>query len=631
MENESFLEEFKKYVANPKSRIVIFLGVAVFSVISIVLVFLVINNNNSSQEIADAKKIEENPAQKADILSQIVKNNPKTSVNSNINPTGNQNSQTATPGTKSKFSGNSGYVTVDPATGLPIGLGSSGNNVAVGPNEQPDLTKYNYRKTTEAITPGQISDVCGYLYSYVSPGRYISSEFFDSNNSYYVRNNEYPDGTLKGFFNSHYGQNINETYSYAGGDYAIKQTYKSYWYDQQSSDILSYPVPNYNPVSGPVSFAVLNNIISNYFGGNATIQRVYQQANKTFYEIQITSKYGCADNTNPAVAPYLDADGNINLVSINTVDAQSFEISNSKTYVDHVAPETLIYSRDYKVEYKLTDFSVVSSEFQNVASSDVRTVDWSNYVFDRVEYANRIGNYLKETNQDLILPVNDTEIAYLSSKNTPAALPNADYYKDRKFYTPGTNGDATFADLMKRFGPNVPNLNYSLTTLNDYSTYLFEQYDTNADYNYLLKNFRSYGPFGTTEFARTVNIGGEVVNVLIRQYIYYDSYYNYYPTSYPASFVLDLANKYPTISALSYPASYPYFGYSNVNYSVLFQYHGKTYTGSVNGWAMDRFLSEPFENVSPATDAGYTRLSQILEGGIYGDGYGYGYSYGFPY
>lgn len=634
MENESFLEEFKKYVANPKSRVVIFLGVAVFSVISIALVFFAINNNTASQEIAEAKKIEDNPAQKADILSQIVKNNPKTSLNTKptTQPSGSQSTTT-----QDKFSGNSGYTVIDPTTGLPVGTGE--NLVAVGPNEQPDLSKYNYRKTTETVIPGSISDVCGLAFSYQSAGRYISSEFFDNDNSYYVRNNEYADGSLKGFYNSHYGKDINETYNFASGDYAIKQKYKSYWYDQQVNGVLSYAVPNSNilPTSGPVSFAVINSIISNYYGGNAVVQRVYQQANRTFYEIKTSRQYSCGENTNSAVVPYIDANGLVTIVTVNTVDAQSFEITNSKTYLNTVSAETLIYSRDYKVEYKLTNFDTVSSEFNNINSSDVRTIDWTNYKFDKVEYATRISNYLKSSNSELILPIDDAYISDIYSKNTPSVKENGDYYKDRKFYVAGSNGDATYAEIMKRYGPNVPFLNYGLTTANQYSTYRFTQYEPGANYDSLLKSFESYGPFGTTEFTRPIHLGGEMVDVKIRQYVYYSNYYgydSYYPSSYPISYVMGLADRYPTISALSYPASFPNATYAYVRYEVLFKYHNSTYIGSLSGWAIDRFLSEAFENVVPSTDAGSYRLSLAVYGGVYGDGwygYGEGYGYGFPY
>jgi len=612
MENESFIDEFKRYVADPKSRLLIFLGVAIFSVVCIVLVFVVINNNNSSNEITAAKKIEEDPAQKADILSQIVKNNPKASLNTNQSNA----TDTTTANPQDSFKGTTGYVAIDPSTGLPIG---ANNPAAVGPNEQPDLSKYNFRKTTEILAKGAFSDVCGYNYSYLSAGRYVSTEFFEPKNSYYVRKSEYEDGTLKGYFNSHYGESINESYSYAGGAYGVKEKYKNNWNDNliPTRDITSYPVASY-----PTSYPQINQLIKNYFGYNATVQRVYQQANRTFYEIRSDYNTWCGENTNPDVAKLLNENQQLTIVNIYNVDAKTFEITNTKVYASSAIPANLIFSREYQVEYKLAAFSDVSSEFQIDYASEVRDVDHTTYVYSEKEYANRLANYLKDSSTNLIMPSNDVRVEYIFAKDTPPQILYSDYRKDRSYYTPGANGDKTYSESVRYYN-YMPNLYYSLTTENGYYTYSFEKYGPERDFNTTLENLRrNVGGFGTTEFTKPIMIGNDSVDVVIRQTITpnYYSYYNYV-TSYPISYIENLAGKYPTTSVLSYPASFPLQSLNGfyVNYQIVFEYKGEVYTGSVSGWAIDRFLSEPFQNIEAATQEGYNTFTNIVSDGVRGE------------
>ncbi|MEO6728821.1 MAG: hypothetical protein ABIM99_02765 [Candidatus Dojkabacteria bacterium] len=615
MENETFLEEFKRYVANPKSRLFIFLGVSIVAVVSIALVFAVINNNNTSTEISKAKEIEENPAQKAEILTQIVKNNPKGVVNNNLGSGSAGSTSNGNP--QNVFHGTSGYVAVDPNTGVPVG---QGNTVAVGPEEQPDLAKYNYRKSTETFTPGVISNVCNDYNSTLQKNRFITAEFFDPQNSYYSRKSEYVDGTLQNYYNSHYSPTASETYSYSGGSYAVKQVYTPYWYSTAPStqDVPSYPVASY-----PVSYAEISYKIMQYFGGTAVIRRVYQQANRTFYEIGVSYAANCANNTNPAISQYIDEYGIATIFSVYTIDAKTFEITNTKGYINHIDPTTLIYTRDYKVEYNLTEFSKVSTEFATNLTSDVKVVDWSSYVFNQVEYGNRLSNYMKDNALDILLPTNDLEFQYIGSKNTPPALTYAYFYKDRNYYTPGANGDYTYNDVMQRYGPNLPLLNYALKTKNGYPTYTFYQYEEGADYQKLLDSMRNYSPYGTTEFTKSININGEATEVTIMQHIYGSGEY---PTSYPISYIQDLAVKYPTISTLSYPVSFPYQSYFYISYDVLFKYHGKPYMVYIQGWALDRFLNEAYQNINVGEQDGFNTFVNLIPNGTYGDG-GFGYGY----
>ena len=169
----------------------------------------------------------------------------------------------------------------------------------------------------------------------------------------------------------------------------------------------------------------------------------------------------------------------------------------------------------------------------------------------------------------------------------------------------------------------MPNLYYSLTTENGYYTYSFEKYGPERDFNTTLENLRrNVGGFGTTEFTKPIMIGNDSVDVVIRQTITpnYYSYYNYV-TSYPISYIENLAGKYPTTSVLSYPASFPLQSLNGfyVNYQIVFEYKGEVYTGSVSGWAIDRFLSEPFQNIEAATQEGYNTFTNIVSDGVRGE------------
>src|SRR5690349_2734984 len=138
MENESFLVEFKKYIADPKTRTILLLGVGLFSVTSVLIVLLVINKGTDAKEFTEAQKIDQNPAQKNQILSEIIKNNPKTVVN----PTS-EAAEVSPESTEGEFEGKSGYVRVDPVTGITERLGSASNPVGIGAAGQPDLNRYN--------------------------------------------------------------------------------------------------------------------------------------------------------------------------------------------------------------------------------------------------------------------------------------------------------------------------------------------------------------------------------------------------------------------------------------------------------------------------------------------------------
>lgn len=617
MENESFLEEFKKYLANPKSRLLILTGVAIFSIVAIVLVFVVINSKNIGNEIAEAKKIEDNPVQKANLLSQIIKNNPKTSVNPNLGTNPNRTNE-------QQFRGVSGYAAIDPVTGLLINS-TENNLLAVGPNEQPDLTKYNYRKTTETITEGVISSSCNFGYSNLKTSRFVSAEYFDSNNSYYVRNSQYDDGSLKSFTNSHTNPNINETYSYAGGDYAVTQKYKSYWNTYSTDKPSSYAIPTY--VSLPVSFPEAANIIQSYFGGNTTVQRVYQEANRTFYEIVSTYSVNCLDNATEAITPYLDENGAVKFITVNTIDAANFEISRSKTYINNIAPDKLVYARDFKVEYKLTSFDTVSSEFENYPAPEIKIVDWRDYHFTKEAYKEYLLGPLRDGGYESILPSQNFRISYLYGKNLPpSGVKGADFYKNRNYYSPGERGEATYQEVMKHYGPENPLLSYTVATRNGYNMFDYNQYEASADKEKIIGYFNEYSPFGSTEFTRQIEINGEIIDVELKQFI--SSSYNY-PTSYPVSYVESLSDRFPTISEVSYPTSFPFQSHFYVYYRFHFEYKGILYTGNVEGWAIDRFLNEPMVNIrwdDPSQERSNI-TDPAINGGFYGGGGYHWYQY----
>ncbi|MEP7103372.1 MAG: hypothetical protein ABI721_01520 [Candidatus Dojkabacteria bacterium] len=603
MENEDFLAEFKKYIADPKSRIILLAGVGLFSIAAILAVFFITNNNGiSSKEFTEAQKIDQNPAQKNQILSEIIKNNPKTNVSPAVPTSDSSTSQ-------STFQGNKGYVRVDPITGIAENIESASTNpVGVGPEAQPDLTKYNFRKIITKTTPGDLSGICPNYYSPKATSTQTTSEYFDSENSYYTSKVDSEDGSLEGYYTSHYGVNDNETYNYQGGTFAIVTKYTPNWYSGGMYFNNSIDKPN---VSFPTSYAA----IQNYFGYGATIQRIFQTSGRSYYEVKMEYNNYCGGALPDSVSKYSNDNGLVPIISIQTIDAESYEIVGRKLYIGEVSPNNLIWAAEYNATYKTTDFNSVSNEFEQMFKDNIRIADWKNYVFSKVEYANRVANYMKDHNLSIIFPLNDDfSLFSMTVKNLPAAVVNADYYRDRNFYPAGLKGDEIYAQEEQNYDVRFPVLSYILTDKYNSLYFYINQFEEGAGYDKLLSNITSYSAV-STQYDSKLIINNEDIPVKIYQTLL--GGYPYMSGQYPVSYLQEVKARFP----ISIPTSYPGYGQyttETTTNKILFRYGDKIYSGEVPWFGMANFSDSSYQNYNIGEQIGFIKLLDLIGNGVSG-------------
>lgn len=267
-ENDKLITETevpKKSFFSTGNLILIYVIVGVGAGIAFILgiIYLATSDNDEVGEPLETEEREE-------LITELIKNNPDgimddiipdDIISDNVGGTG-QLSQD----TEVTFEDQSPIQTPSENAGnapIPLPLVDENGNIEplrVADLASPDLDEYNYRYTESEYNPGPALDRCE-SFNWRSDSSYTNEyyEFFAEDRSYYkyVRFDE--DNNLTSYYLGKYGSDINESYSYLGGDYGVQYLYAIYPFRNQidlypnsypSSYVNSYPASYSGSVYG---------------------------------------------------------------------------------------------------------------------------------------------------------------------------------------------------------------------------------------------------------------------------------------------------------------------------------------------------------------------------------------------
>lgn len=575
MDHKSILEEFDRYMQNPKTRTYISIAVAIIAVVLTGAVILISNNRSYDSEREAAKNVAKK--EQNDILAKVLKNNTKqisTTVGAN-SKTVEQTQSHSSHDVEEHTSFKEDVVQIDPITNFPIdnGNGDPTNPAAINIDEYPNLSRYNYRVTTVKTIPGPAKELCKF-YTYVGDVEEISTttEVFTPDYTYYKNDKRDVDGNSTGYFLSKYGRDINQTYAYAGGEYGVVSVYNTSWFSgSEAQEIAS------SPVSSPRDSA---GIVNSYFGGDVELNRVITKDGKNFYEfidefnLDCNAVYGCGGGMTFVGNEVLEP-RNLDVVNLYLVDGETFEIVSTEYYVDSVSPENLMFRKEGKVKTTMVNPSDVQDEFNFSFAASLRQLDYRNISYSNTEYVSRLKSYIDALNyRVLALDGSLVSLSYLDAKNIEPRVAGSNYQKDRAYYAPSALGDKAYAKVMEYYGPYNPLLTSGYTNANGGLT--LHQFESTANRETLYSHSKSRYIDNSVAFEATLKINGETV---IADGIEY-RYRPYSPISNPVSNPVSSAQLtpfYDSSSLASYPVSYPKNEFAYISYTFIFEYNGTLY------------------------------------------------------
>lgn len=601
MDFDTLYGSIKRFLKNPSNRSLMLSLGSVFVTVILLFVLFIVATGRRDPEIEKAEALSDN--QKVEIISEVIRNNSKSVISDNPVIKTPVNQQQEPQQGNSNIEENSqplktGYVVIDPATGQPIsnldanGIGYAENPYAISTSEYPDLSKYNYRKTTVQISPGPKKSECD-MFSYILDYNEtkINYEYFDVNQYTYSTERKTQDGKSFSKYTSKYGKNINETFTNAFGEYAVLTKYKlNNYFNGVDSRNVDNPA---SYTSYPISYALNSQTIGNYYSSPVQFLRVRNIDGKEYYEVMSQVSLDCNAIYGCGGPMYMDrlSPNYINLITVALIDSKSFEVVESSKYLNEVSEANRLYTEKTKVERSLTNFAQVSSNFAYTENTEIRVVDSANYQSDPIEYATRVNSYLSQ-NQISLLKPNHFSVEHISGKNVPVMPVGSDYVRDRAYYSNDAIGESAYQKAQEAYGDHNPLIN------TDYSNYRvsIRQYEEGMKSKELIKHMTEFSS-AYVLYSNVVKVNGNEYPAQIVEYRSNTNRLTSYPVSFPASYALnENQNDY-----ISYPASYPggIYNYGdsvnlNLSYAIVFEIDGKVYQVYSSTEQLGYLLNEGF-------------------------------------
>lgn len=500
------------------------------------------------------------PEEETQVLSEVIKNNPKDLINNNKAPTNNSNP-------------------IPIYNQIPVENAQAGSNTPSPTQPQtqpqpeppvaPNLDEYNFRKTTVTYEKGVAYDSCqpyyhgggGYPYGTLDSDGVTTSEYTEYFERYYtsVKSQIKDNDNLFSFVINKYGRDVNSSIYYLEGNYAVENKYKPYSsYDNQvDSQVVSYPE------------GTTEEIISYYFGNNASITDVEVDTNGIkYYTIQSSYSSFCDPTYNAYLVSSRPVPPQRTLITTYRVNGNTFAIEQTKRYVDQISDLSLLdISITSNLRAKVTA-QQVASQFQIPANVPVQEYDYSslNYVHDDVKDLKDKIEYLAEQGSELLLPSDSNGLNYMYAYDF---LPenNIDtqaFYKDRLFYPQTTWGDVLFEKYNEQY-TGAEGLEYSISfRLSDYNYYSLTAY----------KNTTLDEQLEISLSDNVTSLNVEDVSLMVTD------------TLVPAKKVTKvMVYSYPTSYGVSYPVSYGAETHTTYYVTYLFEVGNRIY--SINYYNFD--------------------------------------------
>ncbi|MFQ5493703.1 MAG: hypothetical protein ACE5DX_06115, partial [Candidatus Dojkabacteria bacterium] len=565
------MDPLRDFFSNKRNLYLVY-GALIAGVLIVLVTIVFIVTRPREDESDDQLSVQE----QRDILNEVIVNNPQ-----DILDLPDEDLQPVTPGV-----GGSAVDPNVPGSGsfdIPADLSSpvakakipvpriysTGETEELSPQDlvAPDINVYNYRHTTTSITPGPANGSCP-NYDITGPQIEEYFEYFDENHSFYkaITNTR---GRLTNYYLGKYGNDIDEYYTYIGGDLAARLLFdiyedfdNTYQHNPDSNPGSSYPssYPNSYPVN-----PVLRNIYK-LFGDDARITDVDIVGGKTFYDVTTASYISCD-------AHYYHCSAGQRVVNIYRIDGEDFSIVEKKRFLGEVLDENLLSTEVIEREVDKVHLNQVVDEFNFEFDVKVQTVNYSDYEYDARREAQRDINHLRDNNIELLAPESEMfQIGAIHGKDFPERVKGEDYYKKRSFYPRDSFGQKLF-DEQKRAEAQEPLLSIYYAHPAEYGYVTVRTWDSDSLASKGIDLFEDtvyYDPFRSivkkVASELSINSRQEVVDKYVINY----PTYSYRPLSYPGS--------YP----VSYPNSYGWYTYNF--FDVYAKYSSASYDHMLNNY-----------------------------------------------
>jgi hypothetical protein len=182
--------------------------------------------------------------------------------------------------------------------------------------------------------------------------------------------------------------------------------------------------------------------LASYFGENAEITAIVEISGQKYYEI--TSYYFTDCDT-----VYDEYTPTTKLITIYLADADTFEITKVRRYMDTIDAANLIITIDTTNERRKVSFTEVASDFQFPYQVPLKTVDYAAYTFVPAERMMEVTDYLKVAGVATVEPVTDNMTLYSAwGSNFPETVANEKYYLQRDYYANNAKGEARYQRVI---------------------------------------------------------------------------------------------------------------------------------------------------------------------------------------
>jgi hypothetical protein len=407
---------------------------------------------------------------------------------------------------------------------------------------QPD---YKFRETTSIMTLGPAQARCAGYGTYNVAGTTHSVDYYADDGYVYSKYSQKDaDGNLLYYYLSKPENDRNATYDYRGGSYAVRNLYAASptFYSARTDTPTSEGAVVDLDTTATVAAEPTATDIGNYFGPDAKITKEITEGGRKYYEIEYSWDINCDDDGGVKLL-YISAVGSVGettnkIVNVQVVDADTFEITEYRVYLDSVDANNLLSATDSQVTVNNNELSTVAGKFDFEYSVTVRDLDWETLsAQQQAEQQTKANDYI--SSNSIYLPMNTAE-GYTNSisvnlEYTPIA--GSDYAQDRNFYPSGAVGDRLFAEMNPVIDAGQPYPNpiiytsYSDSTYsNSFSASIYEASDYSlADIG---ATYAQGEHVSVVEAPATINIAGQ--QIIGTKYTITDNSSVAYAELYPA-------------------------------------------------------------------------------------------------
>lgn len=386
--------------------------------------------------------------EKEEILTEIIRNNPEGIINfagseaisAGSDSVAEDNDQLGIGGPNAQ---NSDVIRIIEDTSSPISKSnipaadhySNGEVTPVDGSDLaiPDLGKYNYRITNSSITPGFSAGICERYDSEARESTY--HEYFEPYHAYYY-NSEEVNGELDRLSIGLYGNDINEYYTYEGGEFAARLLYTVDPDFELSSNPLSYT--NDTPSdSYPTSYN-----LRHYFGRNVELLEILDIDGERFFLIESTFDEDCN----------LDYSDDTTIVSRILVNNETYSVVERSLYISSVEAENLVFTERIDTQRTKVQFDEVASVF-SFGDAEIIDVNYINFLEeqDRADFQSQTKSNLLEHEMTYIYPVSaNYKFISVASPGLYEKVENDYYYYERAYYPQTVFGQEKFDKITER-------------------------------------------------------------------------------------------------------------------------------------------------------------------------------------